>query len=219
MIDISVWLYSFLKKLDETFGERIFFAGIQGSYARGEATETSDIDVVVILDKLSVEDIDTYSNMLDGLKYRERVCGFISGKDELMAWDTSDLFQFYHDTKSLIGTLDCLLPLIDEVALKKAIKLGACNIYHGCLHNMLHTRSVDDLKALYKAASFTVQAIVFYKTGSYIREMKYLADIEMPIEQNIIDTFLSLKNNEKVDFDKAIRDLFEWSQSWITEGK
>ena len=216
MIDISIWLYSFLKKLDETFGERVFFAGYQGSYARGEATEKSDIDVVVILDKLTVEDINTYSNMLDELKYRERVCGFISGKDELMAWATSDLFQFYHDTKSLIGTLDCLLPLIDEAALKKAIKLGACNIYHGCLHNMLHKGGVEDLKALYKMASFTVQAIVFYKTGSYIREMKYLADIEMPQEQNIIDTFLSLKNGDNVDLDMASRELFEWSKSWIT---
>ena len=219
MIDISVWLYNFLKKLDETFGERVFFAGIQGSYARGEATETSDIDVVVILDKLSVEDIDMYSAMLDKLPYRERACGFISGKDELMAWDTSDLFQFYHDTKSLVGSLACLLPLIDEAALKKAIKLGACNIYHGCLHNMLHSKSMEDLKALYKAASFTVQAIVYYKTGSYIREMKYLADIEMPQEQAIIDTFLSLKNNEDVDFETASRELFEWSGSWITFGK
>lgn len=219
MIDISVWLYNFLKKLDETFGERVFFAGIQGSYARGEATETSDIDVVVILDKLSIEDIDTYSAMLDKLPYRERACGFISGKDELMAWDTSDLFQFYHDTKSLVGSLACLLPLIDEAALKKAIKLGACNIYHGCLHNMLHSKSMEDLKALYKAASFTVQAIVYYKTGSYIREMKYLADIEMPQEQAIIDTFLSLKNNENVDFETASRELFEWSGSWITFGK
>ena len=216
MIDISIWLYSFLKKLDETFGERVFFAGYQGSYARGEATEKSDIDVVVILDKLTVEDINTYSNMLDELKYRERVCGFISGKDELMAWATSDLFQFYHDTKSLIGTLDCLLPLIDEAALKKAIKLGACNIYHGCLHNMLHKKSAEELTALYKMASFTVQAIVFYKTGRYIREMKYLADIELPQEQSIIDTFLSLKNNEGVDLDKASTELFEWSKAWIT---
>ena len=218
MINISVWLYSFLKKLDETFGERVFFAGYQGSYARGEATEDSDIDVVVILDKLTVEDLDAYSKMLDGLKYRERICGFISGKDELMEWDTSELFQFYHDTKSLIGTLSCLLPLIDESAIKNAIKLGACNIYHGCLHNMLHGKSVEALKELYKAATFTVQAIVFYKTGKYIREMKYLADIELPVEQTIIDTFLSLKNNEAVDFDKASVELFEWSRSWITEG-
>jgi hypothetical protein len=46
--------------------------------------------------------------------------------------------------------------------------------------------------------------------------MKYLADIELPQEQSIIDTFLSLKNNEGVDLDKASTELFEWSKGWIT---
>ena len=35
----------------------ICFAGLQGSYAREEATETSDIDVVVILDRLDMSDL------------------------------------------------------------------------------------------------------------------------------------------------------------------
>ncbi|NCA92915.1 nucleotidyltransferase domain-containing protein, partial [bacterium] len=45
------WLDSFTKSVKDTFGQRIVCAGIQGSCARGEATEKSDIDVVVILDK------------------------------------------------------------------------------------------------------------------------------------------------------------------------
>ena len=57
MIDIAVWMDRFLNLLEESFGKRIWFVGLQGSYARGEATQTSDIDVVVILDKLSASDI------------------------------------------------------------------------------------------------------------------------------------------------------------------
>ena len=53
MIDITVWMKNFLQTLNETFGDRVWFVGLQGSYGRGEATETSDIDVVVILDELS----------------------------------------------------------------------------------------------------------------------------------------------------------------------
>ncbi len=30
-----------------------YFVGLQGSYGRGEATESSDIDIVVILDELT----------------------------------------------------------------------------------------------------------------------------------------------------------------------
>ena len=50
MIDISAWMQNFLQALNETFRDRVWFVGLQGSFARGEATETSDIDVVVILD-------------------------------------------------------------------------------------------------------------------------------------------------------------------------
>ena len=50
MIDISAWMQNFLQALNETFRDRVWFVGLQGSFACGEATETSDIDVVVILD-------------------------------------------------------------------------------------------------------------------------------------------------------------------------
>ena len=50
MIDIMEWKRLFLQKLEETFGERVWFVGLQGSYSRGEETEKSDIDMVVILE-------------------------------------------------------------------------------------------------------------------------------------------------------------------------
>lgn len=69
MIDMTVWMPEFLQALRETFGSRIWFVGLQGSYGRGEATETSDIDVVVILDELSAADIQSYHAMLDTLSH------------------------------------------------------------------------------------------------------------------------------------------------------
>ena len=84
MIDISAWADNFLQALTQNFGERIWFVGLQGSYARGEATETSDIDMVVILDEVSVLDIQIYNSMLDTLSHREQICGFLSGKQELL---------------------------------------------------------------------------------------------------------------------------------------
>ena len=141
MIDISIWMQDFLQTLNETFANRVWFVGLQGSYGRGEATETSDIDVVVILDELYASDIQKYNTMLDALPHREQICGFLSGKDELLNWEPSDLFQFYYDTSPIQGSLDELLAVIDETAVNRAIKIGACNIYHGCVHNMLHEKS------------------------------------------------------------------------------
>ena len=216
MLDINAWMNEFIQKLNEVFANRAWFVGLQGSYGRGEATETSDIDIVVILDELNAEDIQAYNDMLDTLPHRELICGFLSGKEEILNWEPSDLFQFYHDTTAIKGSLDDLLPLIDNAAIERAIRIGADNIYHGCVHNMLHEKSEEILKGLYKAASFVVQAIVFKQTGNYFKHQKQLLQVALPDEQTIIENFLKYKNREAVDFGEASRILFEWSKKWIT---
>ena len=217
MIDITAWTKNFLQTLNETFANRVWFAGLQGSYGRDEATETSDIDIVVILDELSAMDIQTYHNMLDTMSHRELICGFLSGKKEIMNWEPSDLFQFCHDTTPIKGSLDEVMAVIDESAVDRAIKIGACNIYHGCVHNMLHDKSEDVLKGLYKSASFVVQAIAFKQTGKYIRLQKDLLQVVSSNEQVIVETFMNLKNGGTVDFNLMSETLFAWSKKWISE--
>ena len=215
MINISTWLKNFTETLDKTFGNRVFFIGLQGSYARGEATESSDIDVVVILDELTPFDIRAYSEMLDGLESRELICGFLSGKDELISWEPSDLFQFYHDTKAIIGNLDALIPLLDAEAVRRAVKIGACNVYHGCVHNMVHEKDGEILRGLYKSASFAAQAIVYEQTGRYFSSLRELLTAASPDDAVIIETFLHLKNGVAVDFDKMSESLFNWAKKHI----
>jgi len=215
MIDISVWMNQFIQALNETFGERVWFVGLQGSHGRGEANETSDIDTVVILDVLSANDIQAYNTMLDTLSHRELICGFVSGKKEVLNWEPSDLFQFYNDTKPIKGSLDELLLLIDESTVNRAIKIGVCNIYHGCVHNMLYEKSDDILRGLYKSASFVVQAICFKQTKNYFSRQKDLLQILEPDEQVIIDIFVHLKNGGMVKFQEMSETLFTWCGKWI----
>jgi predicted nucleotidyltransferase len=215
MVDINIWMKDFLQRLEETFTSRVWFVGLQGSYGRGEATESSDIDVVVILDELSEKDVQTYCEMLDTMPHRELICGFVSGRDEILHWEPSDLFQFYYDTTAVKGSLDDLLASIDQTAVDRAIKMGACNIYHGCVHNMLHEKSEDILKGLYKAASFVVQAILFKQTGKYIKHQRLLLQEASADERMIAGTFLKYKSGEIVDFNEASQVLFEWSKKWI----
>lgn len=215
MIDIQHWLKQFTDELEKTFRERIWFVGLQGSYGRGEATEQSDIDVVVILDTLVAEDIKAYETMLSKLLYRDLICGFVSGKDELMNWDTADLFQFYYDTTPIIGTLDDLLPLIDSDAVRRAIKIGAGNLYHGCVHNMLHERSEDILKGLYKSAVFTVQAVYFLQSGTYIKQKSELIQLVKPAEAQILMNAEKIRSGISVDFEETSQTLFTWANSLL----
>lgn len=215
MVEINTWLALFTEKLQAEFGNKIWFMGLQGSYARGEASENSDIDMVVILDKLSTADIYKYHDMLNKLPHKELICGFLSVKDELLHWEVSELFQFYYDTKPILGILDVLLNSIDDASVERAIKTGTCSIYHGCVHNMLYDRSSEILRSLYKSASFVIQAVCFQKTGEYTTNLKDLASIADGQDKQILESFIHLKNNGDINFKEMSDMLFNWSKKWI----
>ena len=152
--------------------------------------------------------------MLDTLPNRELVCGFISGKDELLNWETSDLFQFYYDTAPIKGTLDCLLEKIDKHTVKRAIKIGACNIYHACVHNFVHEKSDDILRSLYKSAVFVLQAVYFYETGKYIKSKTELQNAINP-PSAVLQTALNLKNGADVKFEEMSELLLNLAKAVI----
>ena len=214
MIDIKTWVPQFVNKVEQSFGNRIWFIGLQGSYGRNEATDASDIDVVVILDELRIDDLKTYRDMLDTLPNRDLICGFISGKAELLNWEASDLFQFYYDTKPIKGNLDALLEKIDKRSVRRAIKIGACNIYHACVHNFVHEKNYDILRSLYKSAVFVIQAVWFYETGNYIKSKTELQSAIYP-PSAVLDTAQKLKCGEKVQFDAMSELLINWTKTVI----
>lgn len=217
---IDEWMEKYISAVQNQFHERIWFLGLQGSYGRGEATDKSDIDVVLILDSVSAEDLDIYSKMLDTLPNRDKVCGFVSGKNELLSWEPSDLFQFYYDTAPILGSLDELLNKIHEEDIRRAIRIGACNVYHMCVHNLVHEKSEDILKSLYKSASFTLQAIGFLETGRYEKKKTDLLPLLNDKDGFVLKNGMELKNKEKLsrqEFRDYSKLLLDWASKWICE--
>ena len=220
--DINTWIKGYLNNLKSLFTLRLLFCGLQGSYGRGEATESSDIDLVVILNHATPEDLKAYSSMLDTLPNREKVCGFISGQQEIINWERSDLFQFYHDTTPIFGSIDFLLPLIGAEDVRRAIRIGACNIYHMCGHNMVHEKSTEILKALYKSAAFTVQAVHYDQTGTYIKQKAELIPMLQLQDKKILQSSIMLKNHiniEQTEFERLSELLFNWAAGLIISYK
>ena len=64
MFDLDKYLADLILNCRSAFGERLLYMGLQGSWLRGEAHENSDIDIMVILDRFSVRDMDTYRGIL-----------------------------------------------------------------------------------------------------------------------------------------------------------
>lgn len=220
--DINSWMKRYLDEVKSLFGSHLMFVGLQGSYGRGEAKDSSDIDAVVILEQVTPKELKAYSVMLDTLPNREKVCGFISGRQELINWERSDVFQFYHDTTPVFGSIDFLLPLIGKEDIQRAIRIGACNIYHMCGHNMVHEKDAEILKALYKSAAFTVQAICYYQTGTYIKQRAELITVLQPKEQEILQAGITLKKQPNIgqtEFEQLSELLFNWAAGLIVKYK
>lgn len=217
MIELDHWLERFTQVLRKTFGNRVRFAGLQGSYARGEATESSDIDLVVVLDELTVDDIASYDAMLASLEHREMICGFLSGKEELLHWEPSELFQFCRDTKPVFGTLDDVLAVVSPGDIDRAILTGACGVYHDCVHNMLHEKDEGILRGLYKTATFTIRATTFRRTGKYCSRLNELFQYANATDREIVQTYIAMKADAPVDFDHASTRLFAWAKERIMQ--
>lgn len=213
---IRDWMHAYTAAVQRQFGSRIWLIGLQGSYGRGEASETSDIDVVLILDRVSYDDLAAYSALLDTLPNREKVCGFISGRAELESWEKSDLFQFCHDTTPILGSLDPLMATIQECDLRRAIKLGACNIYHACAHNAVHEQSPQLLRELYKSAAFTLQAIAYLQEGVFEKRQHRLLDLLSGADREILEQRLKQWDPISLqDFAQRSSALLQWASNWV----
>ena len=105
MIEVNQYLTRLTHKLQEQFSKRLLYVGLQGSYLREEADENSDIDVMVLLDDLRPEDLDSYREIIKDLPESQKACGFLCGKEEMAHWNPLEICQLLHTTKDYYGIL------------------------------------------------------------------------------------------------------------------
>jgi len=215
---INDWVGELTAKIKHEFKDQVNFVGLQGSYQRKEARDGSDIDMVVILNELTMRDLQKYRAIIAQMPYKEKACGFISGKNEIINWEKSDLFQFYYDTQPIYGSIDYLLPLIGPSDIKRAIKTGACNLYHGSCHNFLYEHSQENLSAIYKASFFILQAKYFIETGKYISGQAALAEHLEGIDQKILNICRERKKLTAIDEADMVlyhEKIMDWSSNLL----
>lgn len=207
----SQWLSQFVRAVTVAFPGRVVCIGLQGSRGRGEAGPDSDIDMVVVLDRLDPEDLERYRRAVEPLSEGARLCGFLSGRGELEGWEPGELFQFYHDTRPLVGGLEFLRERFTARDAARAVRAGACGIYHACVHNALYDRDPALLAGLYKSAAFTLQARYFSQTGWYVSRHRALLERLTGEDRAVLDRALALRAGEPVDMEGDAARLLRWA--------
>ena len=213
-MDTEKWMDAFTQAVLEAFGERVCCVGLQGSLARGEAGPDGDIDVVVILDAWHMEDWPRYEAVLESLPARDKVCGFVSGWEELLHWEPSELFGFYYDTRVWYGSLAALRERFGPSDARRAVRIGACGIYHMCVHNRLHEKSGQLLRELYKSAFFVLRAVHFCRTGAFVVRRSELLPLLQGEERLILTAGMPHQEGTE-PFAIQSERLLQWAGSLI----
>lgn len=179
MTEIHTWMQMLVTALKKQFQDRLLFVGLQGSYQRGEATEQSDIDAVVILDGLTEADLSAYRAVLSAMPEHEKACGFVSSRKALLHWPKYEIFQLEQDTEAWYGTLAPLLPAVTEADIRESVRISAAGLYHAVCHSYLYdppAQAAAQLKAACKSCFFILRLCVYLRKGVYAPTKAALLD-------------------------------------------
>ena len=215
MVSIDQWMERLTGGLKDTFGSRLLFVGLQGSYGRGEAGEDSDIDVVTVLDKLEVSDLDAYRALVRTMPEGEKACGFICGAEDLRRWPRYDLAQLGQDTVPVYGSFRELLPPRSREDLAEAARNGASMLYHALCHSYLYGKGLDGLQQRCKEAFFVLRALHEWRTGEYVPTRRELTQRTAGAEREILRCAMGAEPSVSPEI--LMEHLLTWAKSVLEE--
>ena len=222
MFRVEEYMSELIASLKKVFSDRLIYVGLQGSYLRMEATENSDLDIMVILQELSLQDMKLYREIIMKMQDYEKSCGFICGMDEFKAWNPLELCQLLHSTKDYYGTLSVLIPEYSKEDVANFIKLSVGNLYHEICHRYIHAdreANYQKLPLTYKGVFFILQNMYYLKTGVFCVTKRELISILESPDKEIMEISLKVSATEEYDFDKAFSQLLLWCRSVLVELK
>ena len=215
MINPNHYISALIELMKAACNERLLYVGLQGSYLRGEATENSDIDIMVVIDAMTIADLDTYRKAVTSLPDSDKSCGFICGRDELLHWNPLEICHLLHSTKDYYGTLAELVPTYARHDVVDFVKLSLGNLYHEICHRYIHAdpeMNVAALPGTFKQVFFILQNLHYLEAGSFIHTKKELLAVLFGKDRQVLETAISLGSGAAFDFDQAFALLYSWCQ-------
>lgn len=216
MFRIDGYIDGLIDRLKVAFGERLIYVGLQGSYLRNEETVDSDIDIMAVIDDLSVADLKTYQDALVLAGNFDKSCGFICGKADLEHWNPLEICHLLNTTKDYYGELKELVPVYTDEDEKNYIKLSLNNLYHEICHRFIHAdreTNISKLPMTCKTVFFIMQHLYFIRSGKFVSTKRELLECVQGEDKEVLELSVSLQNGADYDFEKAFSTVFVWCQN------
>ena len=211
-MDIEVWMNDLIDQLKTEFKERLVLAGLQGSRARDEQREDSDIDIVVVIEDLNADDLASYRSVIQKMPHAELACGFIGSPDVLAAWPRHDVFNLVNDTDIRYGSFDFMDAEFPAEEAKLAADACASEIYHALCHTAVFEPNMlpDLLQGCLKSVFFGIRAKHFAQTGEFVNSRAQLLNLANSDEKKLLQAY---DGNVQMDDQELARRLFQWSNN------
>ena len=215
MINIESYISDLISLLQLRFGARLLYVGLQGSHFRGEATDSSDIDIMVIIDSLSITDLMQYRRVIQTLPFFDKSCGFICSKQDLENWNPLEICHLVHTTKDYYGVLRDFVSNYSHEDIRNFVKISVNNLYHEICHRYVHSRNNDDMVKLtgsYKCVFFILQNLYYLNYGRFIATKTELVSALNDDNRRILIRAMELERGVMYEFQDIFALQFDWCQ-------
>ena len=215
MVEIEIYVPRLVEALQRNFGKRLLYVGLQGSYLRGEATESSDLDIMVILDALSVSDLACYRSIVNGMEHADKSCGFICAAADLANWNPLEIWSLVNGTKDYYGSLEHFVPAYTKDDIRNFTKMSLNNLYHELCHRYIHGNPENTelaLPGMYKSAFFLLQSLYYLDHEKYIGTKKLLLSKLLGNDRCVLEYAMDLEGFSSENFMERFELLFTWCQ-------
>ncbi|MBA7602910.1 hypothetical protein ES703_10006 [subsurface metagenome] len=182
---VDAWLADFLANLRDRFGDRLVFVGHHGSWGRGEPRPESDIDCMVVVDRIEDEDLTAFRDIMSSMPNAEKLgSGILMSVTELKQTPRSYLSQFFYGRKVLYGSIEGIIAPPTRDDLIEDIKFKADNNLHTARDYLLFPHDlpvvVHRLKYHFKNCFYALQSWFLLTKGEFIptknQILEYLDD-------------------------------------------
>ncbi len=209
-MDIDVWMNDLIDQLKTEFKEGLVLVGLQGSRARGEQREDSDIDIVVVIEDLNADDLVSYRSIVQRMPHAELTCGFIGSPDALAAWPRHDVFNLVNDTNVRYGSFDFMNTKFTVEEARLAAETCASEIYHALCHTVVFEPNLlpDILQGCLKSIFFGIRAKHFAQTGKFVNSRVQLLNLVNDSERWLLQAY---DKDVQMDNKELASKLLRWS--------
>ena len=178
--EVEKLLKRFVKLLEKTYGKNLVFIIHHGSWATGEANPESDIDTLVMLEKITKKDLDKLRNILNQDRFKKMTVLLFSRLD-MNNFVPFKRHQFHFGAKLLYGKSPLHGPIREEMILE--IKKIADTVGYWSKFLYTHPHLAENVaRKMYwrfREAIIALKVYVHWKTGEFPvtkRRLKKLLD-------------------------------------------